>query len=247
VEALVRWHHPERGLLPPNDFIPQAEQNGLIGPLTRWVLHAALTQAGAWRADGLELSVAVNLSMRNLLDADLPEVIAALLAASKVPPAMLRVEVTESAAMSDPRRTIEALSRLNELGVCSGIDDFGTGYSSLLYLKRLPVREIKIDRSFVHDMVTDSNSLAIVRATLDLGHALGLDVVAEGVEDEGTWRLLGELGCDIGQGYYFSRPLPAAELANWLRSAPSPHPRVPPAGTPPRPSRPHESARLTSG
>ncbi|MBI4492864.1 MAG: EAL domain-containing protein [Chloroflexi bacterium] len=220
VEALVRWQHPERGLVPPDQFIPLAEQTGLIKPLTEWVLGTALRQCQAWHRAGLELAMAVNLSMRNLHDPQLPDAIAELLAASGVPPAWLELELTESVVMADPVRAMESLRRLCAMGVRIAIDDFGTGYSSLGYLKRLPVGQLKVDRSFVRDMAVDQNSLAIVRATIELGHTLDLEVVAEGVEDRSTWDLLIALGCDLAQGYYLSRPLPAAELECWLREWP---------------------------
>jgi diguanylate cyclase (GGDEF)-like protein/PAS domain S-box-containing protein len=220
VEALVRWQHPERGLIPPDRFIPLAEQTGLIQPLTRWVLGAALRQCHMLRQAGLEIPVSVNLSMRNLHDPDLPAAIAELLARWGVPPAGLRVEVTESAVMADPGRALDVLGKLRALGLEIAIDDFGTGYSSLGYLKRLPVTQLKIDRSFVQHMATDGSDLAIVQATIAMGHNLGLTVVAEGVEDKFAWELLNRLGCDAAQGYYVSRPLPAQELLDWLRDSP---------------------------
>jgi diguanylate cyclase (GGDEF)-like protein/PAS domain S-box-containing protein len=220
VEALVRWQHPERGLIPPDRFIPLAEQTGLIRPLTRWVLNAALRQCNTWRQAGLEIPVSVNLSMRNLHDPELPEVIAKLLARWGVPPTGLRVEVTESAVMADPGRAMEVLGQLRALGLEIAIDDFGTGYSSLGYLKRLQVTQLKIDRSFVQHMATDGSDLAIVHATIAMGHNLGLTVVAEGVEEKFAWELLTRLGCDAAQGYYLSRPLPVPELLEWLRDSP---------------------------
>ncbi|MBI3301707.1 MAG: EAL domain-containing protein [Deltaproteobacteria bacterium] len=220
VEALVRWQHPPHGLLPPDRFVPLAEQTGLIKPLSLWVLNTALRQCHAWQQEGLTLHVAVNLSMRNLQDPRLPDIITELLATWSVAPTCLDVEITESALAADPERALEILTRLGEMGVRISIDDFGTGYSSLAYLKRLPVDEIKIDKSFVIGMTADDNDAAIVRSTIDLGHNLGLAVVAEGVENQATWDLLAALGCDFAQGYYLSRPVPAVELTHWLREPP---------------------------
>ncbi len=218
VEALVRWQHPERGLLPPADFIPLAEHTGLIRPLTLYVLEAALRQCRAWQDEGLALGVAVNLSGRDLLDLNLPDEVAALLAESGVPADKLELEITESTILTDPLRARAVLTRLSELGVSLAIDDFGSGYSSLGYLKRLPVDVLKIDKSFVMQMTTDENDAVIVRSTIDLGHNLGLTVVAEGVESEQVLDELARLGCDVAQGYHLSRPLPADALADWLRS-----------------------------
>jgi diguanylate cyclase (GGDEF)-like protein/PAS domain S-box-containing protein len=216
VEALVRWQHPQRGFLPPAEFIPLAEEIGLIYPLTRWVLEAALRQHHAWRALGLDIPVAVNLSRRSLHDPQLPAMIAELLARLGVAPAGLVLEITEGSLMSDPVRAWENLAQLRALGVRMSIDDFGTGYSSLASLKNLSVDELKIDRSFVQAMATDASSRAIVRAIIDLADALNLQVVAEGVEDRATWDVLAGLGCDVAQGYFLSRPLAAADLEAWL-------------------------------
>ncbi len=216
VEALVRWEHPRHGLLGPDQFVPIAEQTGLIRPLARSVLEAAVRQCNRWRQEGLDLAVAVNLSMRNLHDAEIVDMIRQLLSRWGIPPARLVIEITESSLMADAARAMEVLSRLREMGVGISIDDFGTGYSSLAYLKRLPVDELKIDKSFVANMATDENDAAIVRSTIGLAHDLGLTVVAEGIEDQATWDLLAELGCDVGQGYYVSRPMPAAALGVWL-------------------------------
>ncbi len=218
VEALARWQHPERGLLPPDDFIPLAEQTGLIVPLTRWVLDTTARQLRAWADAGLDLGAAVNLSARVLHDPDLPATIAALLDAHAVPATRLRVEVTESAVMAHPASALDVLTRLAALGVRIAIDDFGTGYSSLAYLKRLPVDEIKIDKSFVTHMTTDSDDATIVASTIGLGHSLGLRFVAEGVEDARTWQILEALNCDGAQGYYVSHALPPDDLGRWLRT-----------------------------
>jgi diguanylate cyclase (GGDEF)-like protein len=233
VEALVRWRHPQRGIIGPDDFVPLAERTGLIRPLTAWVLEAAIRECAAWRAAGVELDVAVNLSAANLVDTDLPNLIDRLLRAHSVPARSLRLEITESTAMADPARTRAILSRLNGLGTPLAIDDFGTGYSSLAYLRSLPVRELKIDRSFVRRMTTDPNDRAIVVATIDLGHTLGLRVVAEGVEDRATVRALNARGCDLIQGYLVAPPLPVADLRRWLAAWPgSPWTGGPPPAVP---------------
>jgi len=218
VEALVRWQRPEHGLVPPNEFIPLAEHTGLIKQLSAYVLDVALRQLRGWLDAGLDLGVAVNLSARNLLEADLPDQVAELLLANRVPAENLILEITESTIMADPARAFEVLTRLSEMGIRLSIDDFGVGYSSLSYLKRLPVDEIKIDRSFVAQMDDDEDDAFIVRSTIDLARNLGLNVVAEGVETEAVWDELGELGCDYAQGWFLGRPMPAAELAEWMRS-----------------------------
>jgi diguanylate cyclase (GGDEF)-like protein len=212
VEALVRWQHPDHGLLGAGEFIPLAERTGLIHPLTRWVLDAALGQAAAWQRAGHRLSVAVNVSTRCLLDPAFSDQVRDQLAAWQVPPHLLVLELTESAVMADPARALEVLGRLHALGVGLSVDDFGTGYSSMAYLKELPVDELKIDRSFVGQMATSQSDAVIVRSTIDLGHNLGLRVVAEGVETQHAWEQLTALGCDTAQGYYLGRPVPAEEL-----------------------------------
>jgi EAL domain-containing protein (putative c-di-GMP-specific phosphodiesterase class I) len=216
VEALVRWRHPERGLVPPMEFIPVAEQTGLIKPLTAWVVDSALRQCRAWQDAGIALSVAVNVSVRNLLDVQLPDSIAELLRKHGLPPQRLELEITESTIVADPVRALDVLTRLHDMGLMLSVDDFGTGYSSLSYLKDLPVRELKIDRKFVNNMADDGDDAFIVRSTIDLGRNLGLQVVAEGVETADVWDHLQRLGCDVAQGYYLSRPLPAADLTKWI-------------------------------
>jgi diguanylate cyclase (GGDEF)-like protein len=218
VEALVRWKHPERGMVPPDEFIPPAQKTGVIGPLTMFVLDEALRQCRNWTLQGLELCVAVNLSTRNLLDVHLPDTVGELLSRWEVPPSLLELEITESTILADPVRAMQILSRLHEMGVRLAIDDFGTGYSSLAYLKRLPVDELKIDKSFILGMEESENDAVIVRSTIDLGRNLGLRVVAEGVETSTAWNRLASLGCDIAQGYYLSRPIPAGELTEWIRA-----------------------------
>ena len=216
VEALVRWIHPERGFIPPDAFIGIAERTGLIKPLSRYVLRSAIDQCAAWAAAGLDLHVAVNLTIPDLLDLELPDRIAALLADAGVPADRLELEVTESTILADPFRARGVIDRLNELGVGFAIDDFGTGYSSLAYLKQLPVQTIKIDRSFVLDMLESESDAAIVRSTIDLARNLGLRVVAEGVETEAMWDALREQGCTLAQGYLISKPVSAADLAPLL-------------------------------
>lgn len=216
VEALIRWQHPTHGFIPPDQFIPLAEQTGLIMPLTRWVLETAVQQCRHWLDAGLELAVAVNLSMWNLRDVSLPDIITGLLVRYNVPSRLLSVEVTESAVMTDAEHTLQVLNRLFAAGVSIAIDDYGTGYAALSYLKQLPADELKIDRAFVQHMSTDAADLAIVRSTVSMAHSLGMHVVAEGVEDQASWDLLASLHCDIAQGYYLSRPVPALELERWL-------------------------------
>jgi diguanylate cyclase (GGDEF)-like protein len=217
VEALVRWQHPERGLIPPDQFIPLAEQTELIYPLTRWVLEEALRQCSGWRMRGLHVPIAINLSVRSLQDPHLPEMIADLLATWSISPRLLTLEVTESAVMADPQKALAVLEHLRATGVRVAIDDFGTGYSSLAYLKQIPADDLKIDRSFTMSMLTDPTGQAIVRSTIELGHSLGLRVIAEGIEDDATYRALSNLNCDEGQGYYIARPLPREQLIAWLQ------------------------------
>jgi diguanylate cyclase (GGDEF)-like protein/PAS domain S-box-containing protein len=216
VEALLRWNHPERGLIGPGEFIPLAQQTGLIRPLTLYVIGEALRQCRAWEHEGIELAVAVNVSTRNLLDVEFPAQVKALLDAWGLGASRLALEITEDSVLTDPVRTKAILEELAGMGIRLAIDDFGTGYSSLAYLKRLPITEIKIDRSFVMGMATDEDDATIVRSTIDLGRNLGLEVVAEGVETEPIWNTLRELGCTIVQGYFLSRPLPPDELEAWL-------------------------------
>ncbi len=212
VEALVRWQHPERGFIPPNEFIPIAERTGLIKPLSQYVVAAALRQCGAWRAAGYDLHVAVNLTIPDLLDLELPDRIGELLAETGVRPGQLELEVTETTILADPFRVRQVLNRLNEMGLRLAIDDFGTGYSSLAYLKNLPVHTIKIDRSFVMGMCEDASDATIVRSTIDLGRNLGLGVVAEGIESQEVWDALRADGCSLAQGYFISRPASAEYL-----------------------------------
>lgn len=221
VEALLRWQHAEHGFIPPGEFIPLAENTGLVKRLTRWVLSAALHQMELWKHDGWEIPVAINLSARNLHDLHLVSRIPALLRSHQIEAGMLTLEITESAIMANADRALKILTRLHEHGVRISIDDFGTGYSSLAYLRRLPVDEIKIDRSFVQGIVRNDDDAIIVRSIVDLGHNLHHELVAEGVEDEETWNRLAAMGCDLVQGYYVTRPVPAVDLLTRLSKPPA--------------------------
>ena len=220
VEALVRWLHPQRGMLYPDQFILLAEQTGLMKPLSLWVIDRALSQHSAWKRGGLDISMAINLSARNLHDPELPSLVGELLQRHQTSPGSLDLEITESAIMADPIRALEVLTRLSAMGVKLSIDDFGTGYSSLAYLKKLPVDTVKIDKSFVMDMTKDEDNALIVRSTIDLAHNLGVEVIAEGVEMHEAWVELSILGCDAAQGYYINRPIPATEFITWLNGSP---------------------------
>jgi diguanylate cyclase len=217
-EALVRWLHPERGLLYPDAFLPAAEQAGLMRPLTLVVLDRALAACGRWTAAGRDLGVAVNLSASNLLDASLPVQVAQLLRLHGVAPGQLTLEVTEGVILANPRRSGEVLTAVRALGVAVSLDDFGTGHSSLSHVKRLPVDELKIDRTFVHDLTADPTDRAIVASIVRLAHSLRLTVTAEGVEDAAALEVLRGEGCDRCQGWLFSRPLPELAFAAWLDS-----------------------------
>ena len=219
-EALARWRHPERGMVMPDQFIPLAEQTGLVGRLTHVALRQALEMTGSWAEQGLDdgqkLGIAVNLSPRRLVEPDLPAVVNELLAGTGVPPHLLTLEITESTLMADPRASQRALHELREIGVRLSVDDFGTGYSALAYLQRLPLDEVKIDKSFVIPMMTDQGARAIVRAIVELAHTLDLTVVAEGVEHESARDALQTMGCDVMQGYFIARPLRADQIELWL-------------------------------
>ncbi len=219
VEALVRWQHPQLGLLPPDRFIPLAEQTGTIRALTEYVLREALRQHQAWVHSGRDLPMAVNISAVNIQDPDFPDQVARLLEEFGTPPSRLELEVTETAIMTEPARAAACITKLNALGVSIAIDDFGTGYSSMSHLKDMLVAKIKIDRSFVRDMAVNHNDAVIVRSTVDLGHNLGLKVIAEGVEDQAVWQKLKELGCDSAQGYHMGRPMPPEKLIEWLQQS----------------------------
>jgi diguanylate cyclase (GGDEF)-like protein len=213
VEALVRWRHPEFGLISPVEFIGAAERTGLIRQLTKWVLKTSLLQLSLWLADGADITVAINLSPRSLTDQSVFEDVRGALEEANVPANRLVLEVTETSFIADPDRSIAALKDLQDLGLSVSIDDFGTGYSSLTYLRNLPVDEVKIDKSFVAGVTTNSADASIVQSTIDLAHALGFVVVAEGIEDQATLEFLSRLGCDIAQGFHLCRPQLPAELA----------------------------------
>ena len=227
VEVLLRWQHPEHGVILPDQFIPVAERTGLIIPLTLWVLQQSLLQCRQWKQMGLNVGVAVNLTMWNLETPELPDQIAALLRDTGVSPKDLELEITETSIMSDPQRVIRTLNQIRELGVRFAIDDFGTGYSSFAYLTKLPVSSIKIDKSFVQNIETVRDSSVIVKSIIDLGHNLNLKVVAEGVETAAARKLLTAFQCDEGQGYYFCRPIPADAMTGFLLK-PSPFASKPP-------------------
>jgi diguanylate cyclase (GGDEF)-like protein len=217
-EALVRWQHPQRGLVPPMQFIPFAEQTGFIRLLSAWVLQRAAEFSREALDAGLTLRLSVNLSTRDLMDQDLPAKIEALIQPLEVPPASLCLEITESAIMDDPERALSTLEHLSAMGFKLSIDDFGTGYSSLAYLKRLPVNELKIDKSFVMAMERDIDDARIVRSTIELAHNLDLSVVAEGLETAKAWAMLARLGCDEGQGYFISKPMPQDQFIHWAKT-----------------------------
>ncbi|MDX6288191.1 MAG: hypothetical protein QOG53_3676 [Frankiales bacterium] len=227
VEALVRWQHPQRGLLPPVEFLPQAERYGLMRRLTTTVLALALDQIAEWQRAGLQTTVAVNISASNLLDLELPDQIRELLAVRNLQPGCLMLEVTETTLMVDPDRAAELLGRLQAIGVQVSIDDYGTGYSSLARLRELPVNELKLDRSFLVGMSHDARAGAIVRSTVELAHSLGLTLVAEGIETGEDEQILRDLSCDIGQGFHLARPLPASELMTWVANQPANAPLIP--------------------
>lgn len=218
-EALVRWVHPTEGFVSPADFIPYAEKSSTIHELTAWVLETAIRQCKTWRVQGVDVSVAVNLSARNLMDENMPKKVRALLAKYELEPAALELEITESSIMLDPSRALHVLTALHEAGVHLSIDDFGTGYSSLAYLKKLPVQTLKIDHSFIRNMLSDHQDELIVSSTVQLAHSFNLKVVAEGVEEEALVEHLVCMGCDHGQGYFFARPMPAEQIDEWLENS----------------------------
>jgi diguanylate cyclase (GGDEF)-like protein/PAS domain S-box-containing protein len=216
VEVLVRWNHPRRGLLMPVSFVPIAERTGLIKPMTDWILDKALQQCREWQDAGAPIHVAVNVSAKSLLEETLPSKVQAVLDKWNIDPRFLKIEITESSIMADPAHALAIMSMLQSMGVRLSVDDFGTGYSSLTHLRELPIDEIKIDKSFVTGMLTSDADAAIVRTVIDLAHNLGKQVCAEGVEDAETMQRLEEMGCDLAQGYFISRPVPAATLLTWL-------------------------------
>ena len=216
VEALIRWQHPEEGLIFPDSFIPILEQNGLIKPLTRNVLKMALQQLTEWQQQGVTLPIAINISAINLQDPSFPDQVLEIMRNFSVPASLLEMEITETALMQDPLRAIETVKKLCKIGIVISIDDFGTGYSSMAYLKQLVVAKIKVDKSFVIDMIKNENDNIIVRSTIDLAHNLGLTVVAEGVETQEAFDRLKSLGCDTAQGYHMGRPVAVDQMNEWL-------------------------------
>jgi diguanylate cyclase len=238
VEALLRWHHPRRGLVNPEELIKVAEQSAVMRLLTRRVVDDVVEQLAKWSAAGVYLRAAVNVSVRDLHTPQIAEQIADRMARYGLPPARLQLEITEGALMADPRRVLATLARLDRMGVAIALDDFGTGYSSMQHLRRLPLSEVKVDKSFVLGMATDADDAAIVRSVIELAKSLGRRVVAEGVEDERTWRLLHAAGCHVAQGWFFARPLPADKLIDWLDRYRPLLPSTPPLQPPvPWPSR----------
>lgn len=215
VEALVRWNHPERGLIFPDMFIPFAEQTGHIDKISYWMLTEAARYAAIWQKQGLDIPLAVNLSARDLIDMELPNKLKQILDVHQLLARSISLEITESSIMDDPERALDTVQRIAKMGIQLSIDDFGTGYSSLAYLKRLPVNELKIDRSFVMNIERDQSDVTIVKSTIELGHNLGLKVVAEGIENQKVWDILKLMGCDYGQGYFMSKPMAADKLFDW--------------------------------
>ncbi|WP_231890897.1 putative bifunctional diguanylate cyclase/phosphodiesterase [Methylomonas koyamae] len=219
VEALVRWAHPKHGFIAPDEFIPMAERTRVIKHLTLWMLKRAFRDCAEWHRQGLELVVSVNLSTKDLHDPDLPDVMAGVAAAANIKPSWMMLEITESSIMNDPERAMETIQRLHEMGYKLSIDDFGTGYSSLAYLKKMPLSELKIDKSFVYDLLQSDNDAVIVKATINLAHNLGLQVTAEGVETQDVLERLASYRCDIAQGYWFSKPKPFNDFNAWLQQS----------------------------
>jgi EAL domain-containing protein (putative c-di-GMP-specific phosphodiesterase class I) len=219
VEALLRWNHPERGMISPDIFIPLAEQADIIKNLTSVVLNKALERCALWKQDGLYIPVAVNLSIKNLHDLNFPNEVKMMLEKWGIDPGLLVLEITEGCIIVDQERVTRVVNELKGIGAKLSIDDFGTGYSSISYLKKFPARELKIDKSFVKDMLSNEENAIIVKSTIDMAHNIGCKVVAEGVEDEETLKALVKLGCDFIQGFYISRPLSPSQLTDWFRSS----------------------------
>ncbi|THB69157.1 MAG: EAL domain-containing protein [Gammaproteobacteria bacterium] len=219
VEALLRWNHEELGFVPPDEFIPLAEQTGVIKPLTRWVLKTAITQCADFLNRGMSIRMGINLSARNLQEKELTDYLIDLITEHNVPPELLVLEITESAMMEDRDHATKVLNDLDDKGFRISIDDYGTGYSSLAYIRQLPIKEIKIDRSFVMDMIEQKDDMMIVHTTIEMSHNLGLEVVAEGVENQESLEELKKMGCDVAQGYHLSRPVPVADLLEWIKEA----------------------------
>lgn len=219
-EALVRWRHPERGLIPPSEFIPLAEEMGLIDDLTTIVFELAVAQCRRWRDAGFSMRIAVNISAESLTNLDLPEQFSVLARENQIDPSQVIIELTESALAKEETVSLDILARLRMEGFQLSIDDFGTGFSELRQLRKVPFNEMKIDQCFISHADSDEESRSIIETMIALGHKLGMTVVAEGVETEPVWNLLAELGCDLGQGYLISKPLPADEFLTWLRACP---------------------------
>ena len=218
-EALVRWNHPKHGLISPDEFIPMAERTRLIKSLTLWVLKEAFKHCADWHNQGKELTISVNLSAKDLHDPDLPDLIAGVAVSTGIKPEWIILEITEGSVMTDPELSLDILERLNKMGYQLSIDDFGTGYSSLSYLKKMPLNELKIDRSFVQDILVSENDGVIVNATVNLAHNLGFHVTAEGVETEEIMEKLKTYGCDIAQGYYLSKPFSVSDFNKWMETS----------------------------
>ena len=218
LEALVRWQHPQHGLVAPNEFIPLAEVSDLIMPLTHWVIDNTLQQLRQWQDMGIDTKVAANISARNLQDNDLPNKIAALLEQHQIAAGHLELEITESAIIVDPLRALETLCRIHELGVALAIDDFGTGYTSLSHLRKLPITTLKIDFSFINNMLKSKDDAGLVQSIINLSHNLGMDVIAEGVEDQATWDMLNTFKCDVAQGHFICPPMTAGQITQWLKT-----------------------------
>lgn len=216
VEALVRWNHPVHGLIPPDEFVPMAERNRLINPLTQWVLKHAFRDSAEWHKQGLPIKVSANLSTKDLHDPELPDLVSGIAVATGAKPSAIMFEITESSVMTDPDSALGIINRLHEMGYQFSMDDFGTGYSSLAYLKKLPLTELKIDKAFVMDILTSENDAAIVKATINLGHNLGLVVTAEGVESKEAMDRLMEFGCDIAQGFFLGQPITVENFNQWI-------------------------------
>jgi diguanylate cyclase len=219
VEALLRWNHPQHGFVPPDEFVPMAERNRMINPLTQWVLRRAFRDCAAWHKQGLPIKVSVNLSARDLLNPEMPDLISGVAVSAGIKSEWIVLEITESSVMTEPESALGIIKRLHEMGYQFSIDDFGTGYSSLAYLKKLPLTEIKIDKAFVMDILTSENDAAIVKATINLGHNLGLMVTAEGVESKEIMSRLTEYGCDVAQGYFLSRPVTVENFNRWVANS----------------------------
>ncbi len=217
-EALIRWAHPTRGILPPSEFLDEIVKEGLMPPMTEHVLTTAIHQVAKWHHAGEDLTVSVNVTASSLLELSLPDRIAEMCAQHQIPPEKLVLEVTETEAMRDVTRTMDVLLRMRIRNIGVSIDDFGTGHSSLRELQRMPFSEMKIDKSYVMDMVNNRDCTVIVNSVIDLGHNLGLKVIAEGVEDVRTWRMLAERNCDFAQGFYMAKPMPPEEFNRWLTS-----------------------------